>query len=124
MEYRCLWCGFVDKGKTMIVDKDRPYLWVCPKCSQFTNMGTQLMDTIKLPIDPVNSPSHYFFGDYQVIDVIRAWLEHNKPSEWESLLWGSMQQYLFRYKKKKGITDLEKAKWYLDKLIAENTEVR
>ena len=68
----------------------------------------------------ITSPEHYFFGEYQTIEIINAWLDNNDVSPREGFFWASMQQYLCRYKKKKGVVDLQKARWYLDELIKIN----
>ena len=70
--------------------------------------------------DPINSPPYYIFGEYEVIDILRAWIAANEVSGYESFLWASMQQYLFRYKKKRGNEDLKKAEFYLRRLVKEN----
>jgi len=67
--------------------------------------------------DPISSPAHYKFGQYEVIHVLRAWLDVNKVSPYEGALWFSLMQYAFRYNKKKGLQDLKKAEFYLNKLI-------
>ena len=74
--------------------------------------------------DPINSPPHYKFGDYELIDIIKAWssdcgLTFSPGVCYQVFLWASMQQYLFRFPKKKGLQDLKKAEWYLQRLINE-----
>ena len=72
--------------------------------------------------DPINSPAHYKFGDYELIDIIRAWSSDCGLTQYQLFLWASMQQYLFRFPKKKGPQDLKKADFYLQRLIKEYDE--
>lgn len=64
--------------------------------------------------DPVNNPSHYTFGKYEVIDVLFDWqLEY--PLD-------NVVKYVARSGKKdesKELEDLEKARFYLDYLIGQ-----
>jgi hypothetical protein len=61
-------------------------------------------------VDSVNHPSHYNFGKYEVIDVIEDWdLGFNL---------GNTIKYIARAGRKGDkLTDLEKAKWYLEREI-------
>lgn len=60
--------------------------------------------------DAVHSPKHYCGKGMEVIDVIDAFdLD---------LYQGSIVQYVIRYKKKNGLEDLRKARFYLDRLIS------
>ena len=64
--------------------------------------------------DPVNFPSHYNKGDIGCIDAI----ESCQGEGFKYYLQGSAMKYLWRYEhKKKSIQDLEKAKWFINKLI-------
>ena len=65
--------------------------------------------------DPVNFPSHYKQGGVECIDAIKSCL----GNEFSSYLQGNAMKYLWRYEHKgKPIQDLEKAKWFIEKLIA------
>ncbi len=66
-------------------------------------MGCILKDNI--------NPKHYKQGKIEVIDFI---LDQKM-----NYLEGNIIKYLSRYKLKNGIEDLEKALWYLNKLIGE-----
>lgn len=59
--------------------------------------------------DPVDNPKHYTQGGIQPLDFIMA---HNM-----SFCQGNVIKYVTRYKWKDGVTDLKKARCYLDKLI-------
>ena len=68
--------------------------------------------------DPVN-PDHYKFDNVEAINILRMVLT---PEEYVGGLKFSLWQYLLRYERKGGILDLEKANWYLDKMIEEFKE--
>ena len=62
--------------------------------------------------DMVNSPSHYTFGTYEVIDVIEDW----KLGFHEA----NCIKYIARAKHKGNeLEDLKKAQWYLNRKISD-----
>ena len=66
--------------------------------------------------DNVNHPQHYMSKrGIETIDVIEAFTED--CDGFEAYLIGNITKYISRWKKKNGIEDLEKARWYLDHLI-------
>ena len=65
--------------------------------------------------DNVNSPSHYQ-GKVECIDCIES--ETAGLNGIEAVCTGNAIKYLYRWKKKNGIEDLKKAKWYIDKIIS------
>lgn len=67
--------------------------------------------------EAVNHPSHYTYGSIETIDMIEScgWLPH--------FCAGNALKYLTRHEHKgKKIEDLEKANWYISKLIEYYTE--
>ena len=64
-------------------------------------------------VDMVNSPPHYNQQGIECIDAIHAATDDG----FTYYLQGNIIKYLWRYRYKNGKQDLEKAKWYLDKLI-------
>lgn len=64
--------------------------------------------------DYVNSPPHYNSGNIECIDAIQQSMQ---PDAFFGYLKGNIQKYVWRYEMKKGVQDLEKAQWYLNKLI-------
>ena len=61
--------------------------------------------------DPVNHPSHYTFGKFEVIDVLEDWF----PTD--PLLW-QVGKYISRAGRKGSrAEDLKKARFYLDRAI-------
>lgn len=65
--------------------------------------------------DNVNSPSHYQ-GKVECIDCIESATAGLNGIE--AFCTGNAIKYLYRWKKKNGIEDLKKAKWYIDKIIS------
>jgi len=63
--------------------------------------------------DLVNKPFHYNVGGVECIDAIMAATNQNK----EGYLQGNVMKYIWRYNYKGGLQDLQKAEWYLKKLI-------
>ena len=63
--------------------------------------------------DLVNNPPHYNQAGIECIDAIMAATNHNK----EGYLQGNILKYVWRYDYKGGLEDLQKAQWYLNKLI-------
>ena len=67
--------------------------------------------------DIVNSPLHYLKGKKETIDVIQDCMTDD---EYHGYLKGNVLKYVSRYKfKGEQLEDLQKAQWYLNKLIKE-----
>lgn len=64
--------------------------------------------------DMVNHPPHYNEGDIECIDAIASALG---KGGFEAYLTGNIIKYLWRYRSKGGKQDIEKARWYADKLL-------
>jgi hypothetical protein len=64
-------------------------------------------------LDMVNNPAHYNEATIETIDVIESVTQDG----FESYLQGNILKYICRYKYKNGVEDLEKARWYLNRLI-------
>ena len=58
-------------------------------------------------------PEHYKFGGVECIGAIKSSLS---PEQFKGYLKASIIKYLWRYEKKNGLEDLEKADWFLRKL--------
>lgn len=67
--------------------------------------------------DVVNSPEHYRQGGIEAIDAIAAATAELRGIE--AVCTANAIKYLWRWKRKNGIEDLRKSKWYLERLIAE-----
>ena len=64
-------------------------------------------------MDMVNHPPHYNKAGIETIDAIMAATDGG----FEYYLQGNIIKYVWRYQYKNGVEDLEKALWYLKKLI-------
>lgn len=71
-------------------------------------------DPINVKDDKVNHPSHYTFGEIEVIDYIR---DKMTPDEFQGYCMGNILKYISRHKHKAGVEDLKKAQVYLGWLI-------
>ena len=70
--------------------------------------------------DMVNSPSHYTHGNIECIDAIE---ESMTAEAFRGYCKGAAIKYLWRYERKgKSLEDLQKCRWYLDRLIASRQE--
>ena len=67
--------------------------------------------------DNVNSPQHYQ-GKVECIDCIESATAGLNGIE--AFCTGNAIKYLYRWKRKNGIEDLKKAKYYIDKIIRVN----
>ena len=65
-------------------------------------------------LDNVNHPQHYTQGGIETIDYIKAKLT---TEQFKGYLKGNIIKYISRFEYKNSIEDLQKAKWYLSKLI-------
>ncbi|WP_158233604.1 MULTISPECIES: DUF3310 domain-containing protein [unclassified Sporosarcina] len=64
--------------------------------------------------DLINKPNHYHKGGIDVIEFAGAKFD---PAELKGFCRINALKYVTRYDLKNGIPDLEKAKFYIDKLI-------
>lgn len=85
-----------------------------PNVSGFINSKPLTKST---EFDPVQKPSHYNQGGIECIEAIKASMTN---TDFRAYLKGNVEKYLWRYEKKQNPKqDLEKAKWYLERLIKE-----
>ena len=72
---------------------------------------------IKYDYDSVNAPAHYLHGKKETIDVISDCMTND---ELHGYLKGNILKYVSRYKfKGEPLEDLQKAQWYLTRLLKE-----
>ena len=64
--------------------------------------------------DMVNHPQHYTNGSVECIEAIESSMS---AEEFKGYLKGNCIKYVWRYRDKGGKEDLQKAQWYLDRLI-------
>lgn len=69
--------------------------------------------------DAVNHPSHYNYGDIEVIDFIEQVTEQYEDG-FDAYIVGNALKYLARSPHKNGLEDVKKAVWYLERLIKRN----
>lgn len=103
------WC---DDGKPKPFDEkftDYAHLLNWKKITHYTIVGDAVADAVK-------SPVHYTFGDIECIDAIKAQMSDD---EFAGYLRGNVVKYVWRYRDKGGVGSLEKARWYLERLIGE-----
>lgn len=71
--------------------------------------------------DNVNHPDHYKTnGGLETIDVIKEFTDGLQGIQATDT--GNILKYMCRWKKKNGLEDLKKARWYLEHLIKEVEE--
>ena len=63
--------------------------------------------------DNVNSPSHYNYGEIEVIDFIEQVTQHYNPNVAYHI--GNAIKYLARSPHKNGKEDVDKARWYIER---------
>ena len=66
--------------------------------------------------DPVQKPVHYSSGAVECIEAIEA--ATDGLSGFEGYCAGNAIKYVWRHSMKGGTQDLEKARWYIDRLIS------
>jgi hypothetical protein len=71
--------------------------------------------------DNVNHPAHYTQGGIECIEAIKASLGN---ADFASYCKGNVLKYLWRYRHKAGVEDLQKAKVYLDWMIRTEKEIQ
>lgn len=78
------------------------FMFSCTECSR-----------LRLDGDEVNHPTHYTSGPVECIDAMESALT---PEEFRGYCKGNAMKYLWRCNLKGGEQDLEKAKFYLNRL--------
>ena len=71
--------------------------------------------------DNIISPNHYASDKgFEVFDVQEAFIHELKGMA--ASYWCNVVKYILRFQRKNGVEDLKKAKYYLEKLIEEESE--
>lgn len=98
---------------------DNDVLWVLCEGGYSRPEGTQClygkMSTSHQQNDPVNHPPHYNKGGVECIDCIESAVSGLTGPE--AVLTGNVIKYIYRWNDKNGLQDLEKCRWYLNRLI-------
>lgn len=71
--------------------------------------------------DMVNHPKHYSNNKYEAIDVMEDIFGKQAVENFCIL---NAFKYIWRYKEKNGIEDIQKAIWYLNKYIDLRTKIK
>ena len=72
--------------------------------------------------DLVNNPNHYRQSSTETIDIIKSAMT---AEEFHGYLKGACMKYMSRYKYKgNAVQDLEKAEWYLKRLLKEVKDMK
>ena len=97
----------------MSINEATPEMWNKLQ-EKYKAMVTEELDE---EIDVVNNPQHYNTGNIECIEAIQ---ESMSVEAFKGYLKGNTMKYLWRYDYKgKPSEDLEKAGWYLNRLIRE-----
>lgn len=81
----------------------------------FLNGRFTVTNTPATACDVVNHPAHYTAGKVECIDALEAATEGLKGIE--AVCTANAIKYLWRWKRKGGNEDLQKAKWYIDHML-------
>ena len=67
--------------------------------------------------DPVNNPSHYNYGKFEVIDVLEQAVSRAPDPVKGSLQYQVLKYMLRIWDKENPLQDAQKSRWYLNRLI-------
>lgn len=92
----------------MSIDNASPQEWDAMR-AKYAKLATE-------DVDLIDKPPHYNAGQIECIDYLRDTLGDG----FSFYLEGNIKKYLHRWRYKKAeVSDLRKARWYLEKLIQE-----
>lgn len=86
--------------------------------SSLPEQATSSENAREVAHDSVNHPAHYTAGGIECIDAIAAALTC-QTDPMHAWLTGQVLKYMWRWPLKNGLEDLKKARFYLDRLIAD-----
>ena len=87
--------------------------WTINDSYDFYSLANGNEETQKTLDDKVNHPSHYTYGDIEIIDFIGQVTKDYKPELAFAI--GNAIKYISRANRKNGKEDLDKARWYLNR---------
>lgn len=106
-------CLDTERYLAMSIDEATPEMWDKLR-NKYKALVTEELDE---STDVVNKPQHYNTGNIECIEAIQ---ESMSAEAYKGYLKGNCLKYLWRYDYKgKPSEDLEKAQWYLNRLIEE-----
>ena len=114
----------VEHAKKMYGDPERNYYVRChecpihPKCIDYLDgydeCWERIAESATAKPDNVNHPAHYETGKFECIDVM---VETQGEEAVKAYCLCAAFKYLYRHKRKNGLEDIKKARWYLDKYL-------
>ncbi|MCG1499658.1 DUF3310 domain-containing protein [Staphylococcus epidermidis] len=87
--------------------------WTIDDRYDFYSLANENEGTEKTLDDKVNHPSHYTYGEIEVMDFIEQVTNDYKPELAFAI--GNAIKYISRANRKNGKEDLDKARWYLNR---------
>lgn len=87
--------------------------WTIDDSYDFYSLANE-NEPVEMTLDnKVNHPSHYTYGDIEIIDFIEQVTKDYKPELAFAI--GNAIKYISRANRKNGKEDLDKARWYLNR---------
>ncbi|MCG1060112.1 DUF3310 domain-containing protein [Staphylococcus epidermidis] len=87
--------------------------WTIDDSYDFYSLANENEEPQKTLDDKVSHPSHYTYGDIEVVDFIEQVTKDYKPELAFAI--GNAIKYISRANRKNGKEDLDKARWYLNR---------
>lgn len=87
--------------------------WTIDDSYDFYSLANENEEPQKTLDDKVSHPSHYTYGDIEIIDFIEQVTRDYKPELAFAI--GNAIKYISRANRKNGKEDLDKARWYLNR---------
>lgn len=87
--------------------------WTIDDSYDFCSLANENEETQKTLDDKVSHPTHYTYGDIEIIDFIEQVTKDYKPELAFAI--GNAIKYISRANRKNGKEDLDKARWYLNR---------
>lgn len=87
--------------------------WTIDDSYDFYSLANENEEPQKTLDDKVSHPTHYTYGDIEIIDFIEQVTKDYKPEL--SFAIGNAIKYISRANRKNGKEDLDKARWYLNR---------
>ena len=87
--------------------------WTIDDNYDFYSLQDENEENKKTLYDKINHPSHYTYGDIEIMDFIEQVTKDYKPELAFAI--GNAIKYISRANRKNGKEDLDKARWYLNR---------
>jgi len=89
--------------------------WTIDDNYDFYSLPDENEENKKTLYDKINHPSHYTYGDIEIMDFIEQVTKDYKPELAFAI--GNAIKYISRANRKNGKEDLDKARWYLNRVF-------